>query len=228
MTRRRILGIIGALALSPSLASGQVCSGSASFAQGPFQVFGAAAFNDNAKTFGGGLAFGGSGAFGQLGIGTTSFDDVDGSSFNVSGGAGYQVPLGQKGIVYLCPIASITLGSGPNDIDVFGDGSLVLDLRETDFTIGLALGAIASRSGQTQIIPTGSLSFASATLKAKDQVSGASDSQTETFGLVALGLGFVFNQVVTLHPGVTIPFGVEGASTTFGVGVSVNFGQRSQ
>jgi len=228
MIRRLFLGIFATLALSPSLASGQVCSGFASFGQRPFQVFGAAGFNDNAKTFTGGFAFGGSGAFGQLGIGTTSFDEVDGSSFNFNGGAGYQVPLGQKGIVYLCPTASVAFASGPNDIDVFGDGSLVLDLNETDLAFGLALGVIASRSGQTQIIPAGSLSFVHATLKAKDQVSGASDSQSESFGMLALGLGFVFNQMFTLHPGVAIPFGVDGASTTFGLSFSANFGQRSQ
>jgi len=228
MTRRLVFAIMAPFVLAPTMARGQVCGGSASFAQRPFQVSGAVGFNDNATTFTGGLAFGGSGAFGELSIGTTSFDQVDGSSFNFGGGAGYQVPLGQKGILYLCPTASVAFASGPNDIDVFGDGSLVLDLYETDFSVGLGLGTIASRSGQTQIIPTGSLSFVHATLKGTDQISGASDSQSESFGILAIGVGFVLNETFTLHPGVAIPFGLDGGSTTFGLGFSVNFGQRSQ
>jgi hypothetical protein len=225
MARCLLLVIVGGLAALPTAATGQVCSGFASFAQGPFQVLGSAAFNDEAKSFGGGFAFGGAGAFGQVSIGTTSFDNLDGSSFNFGGGAGYQVSLDKRRIFHLCPIASVAFASGPNDIDVFGDGSLVLDLSETDFEFAVALGAVASRSGQTQIIPVGSLAFVSATLKAKDQVSGTSDSQSETFGLLGLGLGFVFNQVFTLRPNVAIPIGLEGASTTFSVTLSVNFGR---
>jgi len=228
MARRLLLVIVGGLAVLPPAATAQVCSGFASFAQGPFQVIGSAAFNDQSKSFGGGFGFGGAGAFGQLSIGTTSFSDLDGSSFTFGAGAGYQLSLDKRKIVHLCPIASVAFASGPNDIDVFGDGSLVLDLNETDFEFGVALGAVASRSGQTQIIPAGSLAFVSATVKAKDQVSGASDSQSETFGLLSLGLGLVFNQVFTLRPAVAVPFGLDGASTTFGVTLSVTFGQRTQ
>jgi hypothetical protein len=228
MIRHLLLLIVGGLIALPTLASGQVCSGFASFAEGPFQVFGSAGFNDNAKSFGGGFAFGGAGPFGQLSIGTTTFNDLDGSSFNFAGGAGYQFTLDQRGLVHLCPAASVAFASGPNNIDVFGDGSVVLDLSETDLVFGLGIGAVASRSGQTQIIPNGSLAFVSATAKGSDDVSGTSDSQSETFGLFTMGLGFVFNQVFTLHPSVTIPFGLDGASTTFGVTLSVTFGQRPQ
>lgn len=226
MMRGLLAVMASGLAVMPTLATGQVCSGFASFAQGPFQVLGVASFNDEAKTFGGGFAFGGAGAFGQLGIGTTSYDNLDGSTFTFGAGAGYQLSLDKTGILHLCPNAAVAFGSGPNDLDVFGDGSLVIDLSQTDFTFGVALGAVASRSGQTQIIPTGSLAFVSATVKAKDDVSGDSESQSETFGLLGLGLGFVFNQVFTLRPGVEIPFGLEGASTTFVVTLAANFGQR--
>lgn len=207
-------------------ADAQTCSGLASFAHGPWQVFGTAGFADNVKSFGGGLSFGGTGAFGQVNLGTASYDNVDGSSLLYGGGAGYQIPLGQKRLAHLCPTASIGLASGPNNVDVFGDGSLVLDLSETDLSFGVSLGVLASQSPQTQIIPTGSLSFVSATLKASDDVSGASDSQTETFGLLGLGIGFVFNQVVTVRPSVSIPFGLDGASTTFAATFSVNFGGK--
>jgi len=228
MVRRLLLSMVGGLIALPTGATAQVCGGFASFAGGHFQVLGSAAFNDNAKTFGGGVAVGGRGAFGQLGIGGTSYDNLNGSSFNFGAGGGYQVSLDKKNFAHLCPVASIAFSSGPNDIDVFNDGSLVLDLRETDFDFGVAFGAMAYQSGQTQIIPTASLAFVSATVKAKDQVSGISDSQSDTFGSLGLGLGFVFNQVITLRPGVSIPIGLDGASTTFGVTLSLNFGRRLQ
>lgn len=78
-----------------------MCAGFASFARGPYQVFGTAAFNNNAKSF---------------------------------------------GIVHLCPTASLGFASGPNNLDVFGDGSVVLDLSETDVSFGLELGVLASGS----------------------------------------------------------------------------------
>lgn len=228
MTRRLLQLVIGALAALPTVASGQVCNGSTSFANGSFQVSGSADFNDNAKSFGGGLAFGGAGPFGQFALATTSFDDFDGSSRSFAAGAGYQLTLGQSGLVHLCPIASVAFTSGPNNIDVFGDGSVVLDLSETDFVFGLAVGGVASQSGQTQIIPTGSLALVNATLKATDDVSGASDSESESFGVLGLGLGFVFDHVLTLRPNVSIPFGLDGASTSFGVTIGVSFGQTSR
>ncbi|PYP37177.1 MAG: hypothetical protein DMD48_11590, partial [Gemmatimonadetes bacterium] len=64
----------------------------------------------------------------------------------------------------------------------------------------------------------------SASAKVKDDVSGQTNSQSETFELLGLGLGIVFNQTVTVRPGVQIPMGLQGASTTFGAIVSVNFG----
>jgi hypothetical protein len=226
MPRHQLLVLFGVLLGVPRIASSQVCSGQASFAHGAYQVFGSAVFNDDAKSFGGGFAFGGVGPFGQLNIGTTSYDGLDGSSLNLGAEAGYQVSLDKRGLFQLCPTAAFGFSSGPNNIDIFGDGSLVLDISQTEFSFGVGFGALASRSAQAQIIPTASVSFVSATLKASDDVSGQSESNSETFGVVGLGLGFVFNQVVSFHPGVAIPVGLEGASTTFGATVSVSFGRK--
>ena len=146
---RALLMVLSAafLGLSAS-ADGQMCAGFASFAQGPYQVFGSAGFNNNAKSFGAGFGFGGAGPFGEISIGTTNYDNIDGSSTLFGAGLGYQVTLGQTGIVHLCPTASLGFASGPNNLDVFGDGSVVLDLSETDVSFGLELGVLAS--GRTQ------------------------------------------------------------------------------
>lgn len=184
-----------------------------------------AAFNDNARSFGGGLAFGSAGPFGQAAISTTSYDGVDEGSFTIGGGAGYQFKADAKGLVHLCPIASVSFTSGPSDVDVFGDGSLVLDVSETDLAFGLAMGIVASNTGQTQVIPNASLSFVSARLKVRDQVSDVSDSDSEAFGVLGLGVGFVVSRVVTLHPGVSIPIGLDGSSASFAAFVSISFGR---
>ena len=225
MSRALLIGLAGAFVGLCGPADAQMCAGFASFARGPYQFFGTAGFNNNAKSFAGGFAFGGAGPFGEASIGTTNYDNIDGSSLLFGGGLGYQVTLGQKGIVHLCPTGSLAFASGPNNVDVFGDGSVVLDFSETDLSFGLELGVLASGSNQTQIIPVASLGFVSATAKASDDVSGGSQSDTQTFGVLGLGLGFVFNQVVTFRPSVAIPIGLDGATTSFVAALSVNFGK---
>jgi len=206
-------------------AAAQVCGGFTSFANGAYQISGAAQFNDQAKTFGGGFAFGGRAAFGQIGIGTTSYDQLHGSSLSLMGAAGYQVALDKKAVFQMCPVATINHSSGPNNVDYFGDGSLILDFNETDLAFGVIFGAVPAMDGSTRLIPSAGFTVVSASAKVKDDVSGQSNTQSETFELVGLGLGIVFNQTVTVRPGVHIPMGLQGASTTFGAIVSVNFGR---
>ena len=220
-----IVSAVFCLALAAPVTA-QVCGGRASFASNPYQVAGGAEFGDNAKAFGGQFAFGGRGAFGEIGLSTTSYDNVDGSTMTFSGGAGYEMSLDKKGVFYLCPVAGIAFGSGPHDIDYYGDGSLVLDLSETDFNFGISVGAVASQTSTTRIIPTASIALVNASGKAKDQVSGTSASQSETYGSLGLGMGFLFNEVVSVRPGVAIPFGLDGASTSFSATVSINFGKK--
>ena len=60
-------------------------------------------------------------------------------------------------------------------------------------------------------------------IKVNDETATTPNSRTEFFGLLGLGLGIVLNRV-TLHPGVGIPVGLEGASISFGAAVALNFG----
>ena len=227
MPRALLAVLVGATVGLSSSAAAQVCNGVASFAQGAVQLFGSVGFSNNAKSFGGGVGFGGSGLFGQATIGRTSYDNIDGSSRLLGFALGYQVPLDRDRSVYVCPGVSIGFASGPNNVDVLGNGSVVLDLRETDYSFGLAFGGFASQSPGTRIVPTGSLALVSGTLKTTDDVSGASNSQHETFALVGFGVGLLFNQVFALRPSVAVLIGLDDTSTTFGATVSVNFGRKS-
>lgn len=196
----------------------QVCGGFPSFQGRPIQIVGAAAFNDNSKMFGGGVGFGGAGAFGSLELSTTHIDAFDASAFGIGGGVGYQVRLDKRGTVQLCPAVGVEFAMGPKDIQGTG-----IDYSETDISLGVAVGVVAARTEQVDVVPTGSIAFANADGKLKD-ASGNSVSNSESFGVVGLGIGFVFSHQVSIKPAVSIPFGVDGASSTFGVTLAVNFG----
>ena len=214
--RRIVCGvIIGAFGVGgPAVA--QLCGGAPSFAGGPFQLSVEALFNDNAKTFGGGLALGGRGPFGQLTVGTTTYDNFNASSFNVGLGAGYQLRLDKAGTLNVCPVAGLGLVNGPKDIN--GSG---LDYSETDLTAGLALGIVAARGKEVMLVPAASVAYASASGKLTDPLGGSTRASA-SFGVVTLGVGFVFGQRVSLAPSLSIPFAVRNASTTFGVSVAAN------
>jgi hypothetical protein len=217
-----------ALAIVPSLAHSQLCMGSPSFREGRYRISGTSAFNEAAQSFTGAFAVGGRGLFGEAGVGTVRFDGIAGAGLDISASAGSQFALGRRGTVQVCPIAGVSYLMGPNDIDVNGDGTAVLDLAETDVSFGVAVGALASRSGDLQVIPTASIAFANATLKVTDQVSNTSNSDSETFGIVGVGLGFTFSKTIGLHAGVSVPLGLEGAKPSYGLSISINFGRKAR
>ena len=227
VTRRLVHLAVATLAIFPAALSGQICTGSASFTAGTYQVAAGAAFNDNAQSLSAGLAAGSSLPFGQVSVVRTTFDDMDGSALGVEGALGLQVPLGAARRVQFCPVAAVLVSSGPSDVDVFGDGSAFVDFTETDLSFGLAIGGVAVRSGTIQIIPSSSLAIVSAKVSSKEGMIGPSNAEIESYWLLSLGIGVVFSQKITLHPAGAIPFGLDGGSTSFGVSVGVSFGPRS-
>jgi hypothetical protein len=224
MIQRRVVLLFGTLlaAVAASPMKAQICEGLASYRTAPFQVAASGSFSDDATGFSGSLGFGGAGLFGSVGLGVISFDELDGSGFALGGGAGYDALIGENGIVAVCPEVSLAQLFGPNDILGLG-----YDYSETDFAFGGAVGVIATQTDQIGIIPTAGLAFNVAIGRLEDAL-GNSESETETFGSVALGVGFVFSQIVSFRPQVVIPFGLEGGDVSFGATLSVNFGKTSQ
>lgn len=195
----------------------QLCAGLPSFQGRPIQLIGTALFNDNGKAFAGGVGFGGTGAFGNVALGSTHIDVYHASAFNVGGGAGYQVPLDRQGSVQLCPAAEVEFFLGPQNIQGTG-----VDYSETNISIGVGVGVIAARTEHADVVPTVFLDFANAHSKLKDAL-GNSTSNSQSFGIVGLGIGFVFSHRVSIRPSAAIPFGISGASTTFGVTLALNY-----
>jgi TonB family protein len=203
--------------LGSTLAAAQGCRGFASLQRRPIQLFTSAVFGDQVRSYAAGVAFGTSGAFGELELGAIDIDAFSASSFTLGGGAGYQVALNKRGTAQLCPIAEAEFARGPKDINGTG-----IDYSETDLSFGVAAGVMATGPGQPfEVVPTGSIAFANA----KSKLTGASVvSSSESFAVVGLGVGFVLGQEVSVTPSLSHAFGASGASTTLGIRVAFAFG----
>jgi hypothetical protein len=200
-------------------AAAQTCTGMPAFSSGHMQIAGGGQFADGANSFGGTFGYGTpKSLYGKAGIGTTSYDAFNGSSFDLNLGGGYQIPLQASRTTELCPIASLSLGSGPKD--VLGSG---VDLSSRTFAFGASVGAVLGRNSQLRILPNAAFQFANTRATVDDGTSSASDSQS--YGLLTLATGFVFNSRFSLNPSINVPVGLDGASTSFGLMGAMNFGR---
>ena len=129
MRRALFLSLAFTLALGAKAAA-QTCTGMPSFSAGQMQLAAGGSFADGASTFGGTFGYGVPKSFyGKAALGTTSYDAFDGSSLDFGLSGGYQVPLQSSRTMEVCPVASLSVGSGPND--VLGSGVAVA-MRKTD------------------------------------------------------------------------------------------------
>jgi hypothetical protein len=218
---RRILALSLALpfTLLTTKAAAQTCVGMPSFASGQMQISGGGSFADGASSFGGTFGYGSPKAlYGKAGVGTTSYDALSGSSFDLSVGGGYQIPLKTSRMAQLCPVANLSIGSGPKN--VLGSG---VDMSSRTFSFGAAVGGLVGHSSQMQILPNASFQFANTRAVADDGTNSAAAS--ESYGLLTLGTGFVFSSRFSVNPSVSFPMGLDGSSTTFGLSAAMNFGR---
>jgi Outer membrane protein beta-barrel domain len=227
--RRSLVVSLALLAIVRSPAVAQTCQGLASFSAGQLQVVGNAQFPESRKVWGGSINYGmPSGIYGGADLSTTSFDAPDGvdapSSLGIGAHAGYQMKLGQTGKINLCPVASLALGMGPDDDDA------ELNSSQTHMNFGLALGTEMGSTRQMRIIPTAGLGLQYS--KYKEEIGGTGPGAgefeaSETYGLARLGVGFVFNQQISVRPTIDIPVGSDLENDpTFGLSVGYNFGNK--
>jgi hypothetical protein len=217
---RRALLLSLALTLSlGTRAVAQTCTGMPSFSAGQMQATAGATFADGMSSFGGTVSYGVPKSFyGKAALGTTSYDAFDGSSLDFSLAGGYQIPLQTSRTAELCPVASLSLGSGPDD--VLGSG---IDMSSRTFALGAALGAQLGHNPQLQIVPNASFQLANTRLSVDDGTDSASDS--ESYGLLTLGTGFVFNSRYSLNPSISLPMGREGSDASFTLAGAIHFGR---
>jgi outer membrane autotransporter protein len=201
----------------------QTCQGLASFTAGQLQVAGSAQFAEFSNTWGANVTYGmPSGIYGGLALSTESFDNDGGSSLGIGANAGYQMKLGQSGKLNLCPVARLALGMGPDDEDAD------INSGQTHAHFGLALGTEMGSTRQMRIIPTAGLGLQYSKLKIEDTSPGGETAEaSETYGLARVGVGFVFNQQISVRPTIDIPVGSDiNNDPTFGLTVGYNFGSK--
>jgi hypothetical protein len=219
MRRTLLLSLALPFTMLATTAAAQTCVGMPSFSSGRMQVAGGGTFADGASSFGGTFGYGTpKGLYGKAGVGTTSYDALSGSSFDLNLGGGYQIPLHASRVAELCPVASLSVGSGPND--VLGSG---VDMSSRTFAFGAAIGGLVGHSSQMRILPNASFQFANTRATVDDGTNSASGS--ESYGLLTLGTGFVFNSRFSVNPSINIPMGLDGSSTSFGLSGAINFGR---
>jgi hypothetical protein len=216
--RRIVLLSLAVPFLLASRAAAQACVGMPSFGNGPMQIAAGGTFADGASSLGGTFGYGmPKGLYGKAGIGSTSYDALDGSSLDVALGAGYQIPLHSARKADFCPIANLSFGSGP-DVE-----EINLDMSRRTFSFGGAFGMLMSQTATMDIVPNASFQFANTRFSADDGIDSVSDS--ESYGLLTLGTGFVFNSRYSLNPSLSIPMGLDGSDIAFGLSGAINFGR---
>ena len=197
--------------------SAQTCLGMPSFSDGQFQVSLGAAFSEGAQGFGGGGALGTDDLFVGASLTRTDVDGADSSatSFAVNFGASFGV--NEREGIQACPVASVILTGGP---DVAG-----VDVSGVGLRAGGRLGIIAYESGDLQLVPTFGVDIA------YDRINGdvgpvETTLARETYVIVRVGAGFIFNKHVGIVPVLSVPLGLDGADAEFSFLVAYNFGNR--
>ena len=217
---RLAIPLLALLLLRTSALNAQLCAGLPSFAAGNTQLQAGVGLGNNAKSFGGGLAFGSQqGPYAGVMVGGTTYDRWDATSFIVGADVGYQIPIGVTRRGHLCPEASVGFGFGPNDI-----GRTSADLSTRGFTLGARLGHAVPSSTTLQIVPTGAVRLGWQETELSD--SADSREKDDTYGLFEFGVGFVFNSTFGVRPSVSLPVGLDGADPSFGIVLAFQLGRR--
>lgn len=204
-------------AFIPQSVAAQACVGLPALTTHPLNVGAGASFSDNATGLGGRFGFGSSTAFAGISASFNSYDEIDESSTSLGFDGGLAFPVGVSRRASVCPVASIGHEFGPNIDTGFGD----IELGTLTLGAGVAFGGPVYSTQGLQLLP-----FASAQLgyaRAKLEFEGESESESETFGLLNLGMGFLFNSRFVVRPSVGIPVGLEDADPVFGLSFVVGF-----
>jgi hypothetical protein len=221
--RRSLVVSLALLAIVRAPAVAQTCQGLASYSAGQMQVAASTQFGEFSNTWGGSFSYGvPSGVYGGLDLSTESFDNDGGSSLGIGAHAGYQMKLGRTGKMNLCPVARLALGMGPDD------EANDINASQTHVHLGLALGTDMGSTPRMRILPTAGLGLQYSKAKIEDTSPGGGTAEaSETYGLARLGVGFVFNNQISVRPTIDIPLGSDLSNDpVFGLSVGYNFGSK--
>ncbi len=217
MRRALTVSVLSGLICWAGSATAQVCSGQLSFAAVPLRAIVGIGLTSSSQTYQVGVRLGGRHVFGEADVGLASLDRA-GSGFAYGAGFGAQLG-GHDARVQLCPEVFFGFTRGPNDIAGTG-----IDYGERHIAMGADAGTVLVRKKSTQIVATATYIVVNARYTFTS--FSADSSIRDSWSLLALGIGFAFNDRVSLVPSIAFPFGVEGGGggTLYGFGIAMKLG----
>jgi hypothetical protein len=205
---RRAAAILAAsalagLALADPLPA-QVCNGQPSLDGSLASVAGSVASYSFATARGGSVTVGRR-IFGTIGAAHTYDAELDASTLDIGGSVGYERAVARDGGLRVCPVVYFAAVFGPNEL-LLHDRTY----RRIDAGAGVRVGGVASRTPNVSLIPSAGL----AVHRSKRTVTfyspfrpPESSVRSGNYVLLTVDAGVVLRELVTIRPGISIPFG---------------------
>ena len=203
-----------AAALLPTAAAAQMCRNAPPLAGNSFgNVSAGASLFDDGNTISAGATIG-STAFASAGGSYTRYD-IGPHLNGVGGSLGYEITsLGPDFSV--CPTVSTSYGWGFEDQGV--------DFTTISFSPAIAAGYRIVLEPTVDVVPAAELALVHDRITA-DGV--ATVTNTDTYGMLSMSLGFLIRRRWAIVPAVQIPLADDGVSSVFGIGLVVAVGGNS-
>ena len=237
----RLLAIALLAALVPDPLPAQACTAFPSLRDRPVRIAGSAVTHRYATALGFSVAAG-KDVFATLAAGRTRDGELDATTLDIGLEGGADIPLGSARRDYFCPLAALSLALGPNEFLLADENR-----RSIEAALGLGLAWIPVKARRLAVILAGGFRVARITVThipgAASRAYTESRSRSDVYWLFSLGAGFVLGDVLTIRPGVTVPFGLaeralsdldvtpfgrEEQELSLGLAVGVSFGRRAR
>ena len=207
-----LIGGCGVFAIS-GVAAAQTCAGFVAFADRPVQagagVTAGSGFTSGAVE----LAVGGKHLFGSVEGDWTHYSDVDASAPSVGGEFGGEIAIGSSRRLFVCPVVSVFKTFGP---DVDG-----VTFRDLQAALGANVGFVAFERPSLAIVPTAGIAAA---VDHESATAGSiEETDTSGFGVIEVGIGFLFSRRATVLPNAQFPIHLSGAHPQGGVSFRLSF-----
>ena len=220
--RRMLLVLFALSGLYRVSLEAQTCRGLAPLPSGQFQATGTGLLAAGSRTLAAALVYDlPAGAFGGMGVGTTSVEAFEKSSLDLAASLGYQFDIGGAGQVQFCPTANTSLQLGPN-------GAFESSVDRSTFSagIGVTAGTSLRLRPLLSLVPAIAVGVGHRTHQAESSAGVRLLRIAETYGFAQFHVGFVLNQNLSIRPSVEIPLGLEGGDAALGLTVGYHFGRR--
>ena len=201
------------MVLAVSQAEAQTCVGAPSFATQPMQAGLAASFVGDRRDVGGTFAVGRQSLFGGIGVSATHIRFI-GTAPSISGSVGAEFTSSDRP-VFTCPLFQAGYASGP-ELEPFDVSSVAL-------RGGISVGAIVAETHRgVKFVPT----FGLAVLydRATVRLSTFENTNSVWSGVATLGIGFLFNDNLSVIPALEVPFSAGTTDAGFTIRCVYGFG----